>query len=120
MTTKTCSSLCSWTPSWVRLRALGQPQGQYPEEAHTGALPAGTGGLRKARTCPGKGGRLPAHAAWLWLNCREIWDMLWPAGEGACMSFTPGTWTTGELEESTSILRGCPPEPPPPGPAPRL
>lgn len=46
MTTKTCSGLCSWMPSWVRLRALGQPQGQHPEEAHTGALPAGTGGLR--------------------------------------------------------------------------
>lgn len=78
----------------VRLRTLSQPQGHNTQRSHIWALcplAPGDRAVREARTCPGKGGRLPAHAAWLWLSCREIWDMLWPAGEGDCMSFTPGT-----------------------------
>lgn len=69
------------------------------------ALTAATGSaLTEARTCPGKGGRLPVHATWPWFSCREIWDMFWPVEEDDWISFTPGTWTTEELEEKKMHL----------------
>lgn len=67
--------------------------------------------LTEARTCPGKGGRLPVHATWLWFSCREIWDMFWPVDEEDWMSFTPGTWTTEELRETKPLLSPGDPSP---------
>lgn len=78
-------------PSCARSRGPKMPRG-------CPALTAATGrALAEARTCPGKGGRLPVHATWLWFSCREIWDMFWPVEDDDWMSFTPGTWTTDEL-----------------------
>lgn len=71
---------CSEEAAETRLGGGPSSQGpRAPETAHP------------TPTCPGKGGRPPVHATWLWFSCREIWDMFWPDEEEDGMSFTPGT-----------------------------
>lgn len=72
-----------------------QFEGERVPQVPTPASPHGEEPPCAHNTCPGKGGRVPVHATWLWPSCREIWDMFWLLEDGS--SLTPGTWTTEEL-----------------------